>query len=441
LNDHDGRAGQRSGRFDASGITEIIRRSLDSAGLNTASGAMKRVTETIEQALAAAGLTSRRSTPDARSTPYSRGTTIDGTAWEVDATTNAPAATDRSVMREDTAAEVRTESASTADASPTAEASSAAQPSSAARPLATPDAPFRANAPAPSPGEFLARSFTNAAGTRAYKVYVPAGHSVTSTPAMPMIVMLHGCTQSPDDFAAGTRMNALADEHGFVVVYPEQCTKANKQKCWNWFRTEDQGRESGEPTIIAGITHTVASTYGIDRRRIFVAGMSAGAAMAVILGAMFPDLYAAVGAHSGLAYGAARDVPSAFAAMHGAGDSSRSAPHAAIAVPTIVFHGDGDHTVNARNATRIVEQAVARFDDPAVQTHAKSGTSAGGRKWSRVDYVDASNQIAVEQWTVHGVGHAWSGGSAAGSFTDARGPDASQEMIRFFLSLPRAGTA
>jgi poly(hydroxyalkanoate) depolymerase family esterase len=391
--------GQPAGRFNASSITETIKRALDSAGLDTRSGPMKRVTDTIEQALSAAGLMSRRGAP------HSRGTTIDSTAREVDTRTIAPAAIERPVVRDETAVE------------PTSER------------------------PSPRPGEFLACSFANAAGARAYKVYVPAGYSVTSPEPMPMVVMLHGCTQSPDDFAAGTRMNALADEHGFVVVYPEQCTKANMQKCWNWFRAEDQGRESGEPAIIAGITRTVASTYRIDVRRIFVAGMSSGAAMAVILGATFPDLYAAVGAHSGLAYGAAHDLPSAVAAMHGAGGPSRSAPHAAIAVPTIVFHGDGDRTVNARNATKIVEQAIARPDHDTLQANAKTSTAAGGRKYSRIDYMDASNQIVAEQWTLHGAGHAWSGGSAAGSFTDVRGPDASKEMIRFFLSLPRAGTA
>lgn len=287
-------------------------------------------------------------------------------------------------------------------------------------------------------GEFLERSFSNAAGARKYKVYVPVGYSVSSTGPLPMIVMLHGCTQSPDDFAAGTRMNALADIHGFFVVYPAQSANANMQKCWNWFRSEDQAREAGEPAIIAGITREIASTYRIDARRIFVAGMSAGAAMAIILGATYPDLYAAIGVHSGLAYAAAHDMPSAFGAMHGA---AAPPPARSSAFPTIVFHGDNDRTVAASNATTIVEHVVAGYGREALRREVTTGTAAGGRTYTRTNFANASNQVLAEQWTLHGAGHAWSGGSSSGSFTDARGPDASKEMIRFFYSVPRAGTA
>jgi poly(hydroxyalkanoate) depolymerase family esterase len=293
----------------------------------------------------------------------------------------------------------------------------------------------------PQPGQFLERSFTSAIGTRAYKVYVPAGYLERSSDSVPMVVMLHGCTQDPDDFAAGTRMNELADEHGFIAVYPAQSAAANAHKCWNWFRTEDQLRDSGEPSIIAGITTEVASTYRIDPRRIFVAGMSAGAAMAVILATTYPDLYVAVGAHSGLAYGAAHDVPSAFRAMRNPSGSSASARRVPIAVPTIVFHGDSDRTVHATNAGAIVRHAIAEQAGSPLQEEASRGTAVGGRQFSRTVYADARNGVIAEHWIVHGVGHAWSGGSAAGTFTDAGGPDASKEMIRFFLSLPRAGTS
>jgi len=256
-----------------------------------------------------------------------------------------------------------------------------------------------------------------------------------------MVVMLHGCTQSPDDFAAGTRMNALADEHGFIVVYPAQSAAANAQKCWNWFRTEDQVRESGEPAVIAGITREVAAAYRIDRRRIFVAGLSAGAAMAVILATTHPDLYAAVGAHSGLAYRAASDMPSAFRAMHGGSVLVTSPAGTALPVPVIVFHGDSDRTVHAANATAIVRQAVGAHAGASKPHEASSGTGARGRRFSRKVYVAANGGVVAEHWVVHGAGHAWSGGSTAGSFADEAGPDASREMIRFFLSLPRAGTA
>jgi len=385
--------------FDVSGITETINRALAAAGLDTHSGPMKGVANTIEQALSAAGLMQRRQ-------PQGRGATIDGTAHTIDTTTRRSIAGELPSLEPDQLV-----------AEPSAEIA------------------------VPRRGEFIECSYTAAAGARAYKVYIPSRPATSPGEKTPMVVMLHGCTQSPDDFAAGTRMNALADEHGFVVVYPAQSASANCQKCWNWFRTGDQARESGEPAIIAGITREVASAHGIDERRIYVAGMSAGAAMAVILATTYPDLYAAVGAHSGLAYGAAHDLPSAFGAMRGGSGLARGTTRAAIAIPTIVFHGDGDHTVGARNATAIVEQATAGHDRASLRADTVTGVAAGGRTYSRTALSDASNRIVAEQWTLHGAGHAWSGGSATGSYTDARGPDASKEMIRFFLSLPRTGTA
>lgn len=301
-------------------------------------------------------------------------------------------------------------------------------------------------------GEFLDRSFTNDAGTRAYKLYVPASYSAVSGKPAPVVVMLHGCSQSPDDFAAGTQMNALADQQGFLVVYPAQAPDANGSTCWNWHRFEDQLRDCGEPSLIAGITREVASNYRVDKRRIFVAGMSAGAAMAVILGATYPELYAAVGAHSGLAYGAAHDIPSALGAMKGGGARAdlRNIPAASLArpppgahgVPTIVFHGDRDHTVNTRNSAAIVKQATAvASDQPRLRARAHQGEASFGRTYSQTVYLDAADRPVVEQWVLHGAGHTWSGGSANGSFTDTGGPDASSEMIRFFNSQQRAGGA
>jgi len=382
--------------FDATAITDTIKRALASAGLDTSAGPLGHVTGTIEQALSAAGLMPGKA-------PVSPGTTFDGTARVVDPE-DVPAVE---------------------------------FPGPAARNVE----PATQDTPSPQPGEFLERSFTSAIGTRSYKVYVPAGYLAQSSDLLPMVVMLHGCTQNPDDFAAGTRMNTLADEHGFIAVYPAQSAGANAQKCWNWFRTEDQLRDSGEPAIIAGITTEVASTYRIDPRRIFVAGMSAGAAMAVILATTHPDLYAAVGAHSGLAYASAHDVPSAFRAMRAANGSAISARRAAMSVPTIVFHGDNDQTVHAGNAAAIVRQAIAEQGGSALHEEASQGTAVGGRQFSRTVYLDPRNAVVAEHWIVHGAGHAWSGGSTAGTFTDASGPDASKEMVRFFLNLPRAGTS
>jgi poly(hydroxyalkanoate) depolymerase family esterase len=256
--------------------------------------------------------------------------------------------------------------------------------------------------------------------------------------------MLHGCTQSPDDFAAGTRMNTLAESGDFFVVYPEQAGSANMNKCWNWFNAGDQQRDQGEPSIIAGITHRIAATQPIDTKRIYVAGMSAGAAMAVILGETYPDLYAAVGVHSGLAYGAAHDLPSAFGAMQGGGqDVSRPKTHNQRAadltrtVPVIVFHGDRDSTVNQRNAEQILNQRLSDLDATPPKASVRQGQVRGGRSYTHSVYRDSGGEPVAERWIVHGAGHAWSGGGPRGSYTDANGPDASMEMVRFFMEHPR----
>ena len=343
------------------GINETIQRALAAAGLDTRSGVMKGVTDTINRALSSAGLKQRPETPSPVAHAEER---VDG-------------------------------------------------------------------------GRFLQHSFTNSAGTRDYKLYIPASYSSESTEPVPALVMLHGCTQSPDDFAAGTRMNSLAEEHGFLVIYPAQAANANGSRCWNWFRPEDQRRDLGEPSIIAGITREVVSTHRVDARRVFVAGMSAGASMALILGEMYPELYAAVGVHSGPSYWSAHDVPSAFAAMQGGAKPSQ----ASSSTRTIVFHGDDDRVVNASNADAIVERVTSAPGPQLVRGSDQAGTAPGGRRYRRTDYVDPACQAVVEHWVVHGSGHAWSGGSPSGSFTDPTGPDASAEMLRFFLSQPRAGTS
>jgi poly(hydroxyalkanoate) depolymerase family esterase len=306
-----------------------------------------------------------------------------------------------------------------------------------------PTATFPTSRPAvlPTPsstGQFLTRSFTNRAGTRAYKLYIPStSYGVSSPGRVSLIVMLHGCTQSADDFAAGTQVNALAEQHGFLVAYPEQNARANGSRCWNWFRPGDQHRDDGEPSIIAGITREIASEYGIDEHGIFVAGLSAGAAMAIILGATYPELYAGVGAHSGLPYGSAQDVPSAFAVMKNGAAGSRVSfngpSKTGTFVPTIVFQGDRDQTVSARNGDEIIERAIAsRVGESALSTNAQSGQAIGSRTYTRTIYATDASRPLIEHWLIHGAGHAWSGGSSNGSYTDAQGPDASSEMVRFF---------
>jgi poly(hydroxyalkanoate) depolymerase family esterase len=308
----------------------------------------------------------------------------------------------------------------------------------------------------PARERFVERSYTNRAGTRAYKLYVPSGYVGQ---LVSLVVMLHGCTQDPDDLAVGTLMNALAEEHTFLVAYPVQATAANSSRCWNWFKAADQQRARGEPSLIAGITCEVLGEYHVDPGRVYVAGMSAGGAMAAIMGEAYPDLYAAIGVHSGLAPGAAHDLPSAFAAMRQGGPvtSRREAPAAADtgksarSVPAIVFHGDRDTTVHPSNAERLLAhyyRAAANTPGgrdgagkPASPVTVHKGQMPGGHAYTRALHHDAGGRVIMEQWTIHGLGHAWSGGSPSGSYTDPKGPDASAEMVRFFHQHPQRGSS
>jgi poly(hydroxyalkanoate) depolymerase family esterase len=282
-------------------------------------------------------------------------------------------------------------------------------------------------APRGQPGEFVSGSYGNHAGTRPYKLYIPKRHAGE---ALPLIVMLHGCTQTPEDFAAGTRMNALAEERGCFVLYPAQTRTANRSRCWNWFKRGDQQRDKGEPAILAGMTRECISRYAIDPRRVYIAGLSAGGAMAAVLVAAYPELYAAVGIHSGLAVGSAHDMPSAFAAMRG---TPLAGNGRAPTVPAIVFHGDCDTTVHPQNAERLIVGAA-----DLAQSSAENGQVPEGHAYTRTVYRDASGRIVLEHWLVHGAGHAWSGGSPLGSFTDPKGPDAGRAMLRFFDQNERA---
>jgi poly(hydroxyalkanoate) depolymerase family esterase len=277
----------------------------------------------------------------------------------------------------------------------------------------------------PSVGSFVARSFSNEAGTLNYRLYIPSQHKGEPRP---LILMLHGCTQSPEDFAAGTRMNFAAEEHACFVAYPEQTAAANSAKCWNWFHSGHQGRDRGEPSLIAGIARQVMGEHNIDRARIYIAGLSAGGAASAVVAEAYPDVFAALGVHSGLACGAARDLPSAFAAMQGR--HAGSAPSAGAPIPTIVFHGDCDNTVHPKNGVQVVTRAAGGEKLERVVEH---GRSTGGRSFTRSVHRGPAGNTLIEDWVVHGAGHAWSGGSPAGSFTDPLGPDATTHMLGFFL--------
>ncbi len=287
----------------------------------------------------------------------------------------------------------------------------------------------------PEGATFEEHAYANGAGRRTYKLYIPSGYRGQ---ALPLVVMLHGCTQSPDDFAAGTRMNDLAEEQTFLVAYPAQAQSANPSRCWNWFRSADQQRDQGEPSLIAGITRQVMRDFSADPDRVYIAGLSAGGAAAAVMGATYPDLYAAIGVHSGLACGAARDARSAFAAMrHGsptAAANSRRQSGANPTVPAIVFHGDRDMTVNPVNGDQVIAQSKVAVD---LRTAVVDGKILGGLTYTRTVQTDETERPMLEQWVLHGLGHAWSGGSADGSYTDPRGPDASREMLRFFLQNSR----
>ena len=288
-------------------------------------------------------------------------------------------------------------------------------------------------------GVFDSRNYVGNAGELDYKLYIPAG---LDTANAPLLLMLHGCTQSPDDFARGTRMNELADVHGYVIAYPEQSSARNANRCWNWFRSSDQQRESGEPALLAGLTRQLIATHGLDERRVYAAGLSAGGAMAAVLANTHPDIYAAIGVHSGLPIGTASDMPTAFAAMRSGGKRRKSANPNSLSrqVPAIVFHGDKDTTVNPSNGHGVIADSIAKSAvgaTSATSDHIEHGVAAGGRHYTRTAHRLADDSIAAEHWVIEGAGHAWSGGDAAGSYTDPNGPDASAQMLRFFATCAR----
>lgn len=286
--------------------------------------------------------------------------------------------------------------------------------------------------PAAPRGEGMTAGHHAAAGLSCdYELFVPPSAAARTQP-LPLVVMLHGCTQDPADFAAGTRMNQLAQEQGFIVLYPAQSRRMNPQGCWNWFKHSHQRRGHGEPELLASLTRDVMQRHGVDPARVYVAGLSAGGAMAAVLGRCYPELYAAVGVHSGLAAGVARDLPSALAAMNGAAPATLAG---ADGKPVIVFHGDADATVHPHNAAAVVAGSTAA---PAT-AEAVAPDRPGQRRTTRSLHRGPDGRVIAEHWTVHGGSHAWSGGSPAGSYTDPTGPDASAAMWRFFQDHPLPG--
>ncbi|MEO8186855.1 MAG: PHB depolymerase family esterase [Burkholderiaceae bacterium] len=287
-------------------------------------------------------------------------------------------------------------------------------------------------------GQFLEQRYSGHSGARNFKLYVPSEDAGT---ALPLVVMLHGCTQDPDDFATGTRANRWAEDKHCLVVYPEQIQRANSHRCWNWFRPLDQQAGLGEPAIIAGIVRQVIGEYRVDTQRIYVTGLSAGGAMAATMAREYPELFAAVGVHSGLPARAAHDVASAFVVMKSGQPAFASAVGAIAAVgravPLIALHGDADQTVNPANSDRLVQNAVETHrllspDSPLQMSEQTIHATASSHAVHRTRYVTSTGVSMVERWVIRGAGHAWSGGDSAGSFADARGPDATAVMLDFF---------
>lgn len=265
-------------------------------------------------------------------------------------------------------------------------------------------------------GTFTQHDFHSEAGTRKYWLYVPASYD--GTKAVPLVVMLHGCTQDASDLARGTRMNERAEEQGFIVVYPEQPATYNPLKCWNWFDAKHQAREAGEPAIVAGITRRVTETHSIDTAQVFLAGISAGAAMANIVAVTYPELFASVALHSGIEYKSATSVLDARRAMtEGGADpvALGKLAHAAMGdrariIPVIIINGGQDKSVPPLHAHQLEVQ------------------------WRTIAELQGGEPV-VKTIIVEPLGHAWSGGSADGTYTDPNGPDATREILSFFFPL------
>ncbi|HEX8209883.1 MAG TPA: PHB depolymerase family esterase [Longimicrobium sp.] len=291
--------------------------------------------------------------------------------------------------------------------------------------LAMTAASMLAAAPADTSGSWEWHTHTSDAGTRRYRLFVPAG--VDASRPAPLVVMLHGCTQDPDDFARGTRFNEAAAEERVIVAYPEQTGALHPQKCWTWYDPAHQAR-GGEPALVAGIAREVMAARPVDAKRVYVAGISAGAAMAINTAAAYPELFAAAGAHSGIAYRAATAVPQALAVMRN-GSAAPDSLRVERAVPLIVFHGASDPVVAPINGRQL---AALWARAGGLKDFQRSEMETGGLRATRDVYGPF-----LELWMVEGLGHAWSGGSAEGTYTDVRGPDATREMLRFFLAHTR----
>ena len=277
-------------------------------------------------------------------------------------------------------------------------------------------------------GSFTSRIFPHVERNLSYMLYVPShnlGHERS------LVIMLHGCTQNPSDFALGTQMNVLAEEFNLVVAYPLQPRTANSSGCWNWFDARHQKPGSGEPAMLADLSENLRTEFNISERRVFAAGLSAGGAMAEILASTYPHQFEAVGLHSALPYGAATSLGNALTAMKGTSKLERApSERDEVRSRRIVFHGSSDTTVHPSNGERIANQAR---QNSSLLTETAYTNHVNGRDVTRIILEDESGTPVIERWIISGGGHAWFGGNGQGSYTDQKGPNASREMVRFFL--------
>ena len=290
------------------------------------------------------------------------------------------------------------------------------------------------------PSRFIRDLYAGPYGSREYLLFIPPEQRRAK---LPLIVMLHGCHQDADDFALGTRMNDYAQKHRCYVAYPVQAVQANSAKCWNWYEAAHQQRDQGEPAILAALTRHLMAQHRIASDRVFIAGFSAGGAMAATMAVIFPELYAALGIHSGVPHGAARDFLSAMIAMQHGTHASYAVHPMQGQIPTIVFHGDDDSTVHATHAAQFMAQAaqsaaLPEWSDRMGERYIEAvGRRAGRHGYTRTVQLDEKRRIFSEHWMVHGGGHAWYGGDSAGTYIDSNGPDATGEIIRFFIERRR----
>lgn len=307
-----------------------------------------------------------------------------------------------------------------------------------------------------APGRWVSGEYTNAAGTRKYQLYLPAGYDASRTHML--VVLLHGCTQDAADIARGTRIAEHADRDGFIALLPEQPESANAKKCWNWYDPAHQARGAGEPSIIDGMTAKVIAGYPVDPERVHLAGISAGAGMAALVAVAYPETYASVAFHSGIAWRGATNVMAALGVMAkgpSATEADTLGARAAAAmgarkraIPALVIHGGSDKVVNPANAAALARQwtrmnaSVRPLDDAPIALQDAAGNNersgeANGYHWTRASF--GAGEAVVDELIIAELGHAWSGGSSTGTFTDEHGPDATGEIVRFFTEHPRTG--